>query len=65
MGYHEQTRRMKVLSLHPGVTLDQAYANTGFQLAAGEAPPLTPSPTPEELAILRQEVDPHRYLLGP
>src|SRR3954466_9561292 len=39
LGYHEQTRRMQVLSLHPGVTLEQVRGNTGFEL--GVAEPLT------------------------
>src|SRR5215213_2042223 len=34
MGYHEQTKRMQVLSLHPGVTMDQVRANTGFAIDA-------------------------------
>src|SRR5438309_812551 len=34
MGYHAQTKRMEVISLHPGVTLEQVQANTGFQLRA-------------------------------
>src|SRR5580658_1165945 len=32
LGYHETSRRLEVLSLHPGVTLDQVQANTGFEL---------------------------------
>src|SRR5437868_4974605 len=30
MGYHDETRRMQVLSLHPGVTMEQVQAKTGF-----------------------------------
>src|SRR5947199_9103818 len=33
LGYHETTRRMHILSLHPGVTLEQVQANTGFELS--------------------------------
>ena len=36
LGYHETTRRMQVLSLHPGVTLEQVRAATGFDLGAAE-----------------------------
>src|SRR5881275_1880130 len=36
MGYHEQTKRMQVLSLHPGVTLEQVRAATGFELGVVE-----------------------------
>src|ERR671929_808212 len=32
LGYHEQTCRMEVLSLHPGVGLEQVRRATGFEL---------------------------------
>src|SRR6187401_16732 len=34
MGYHDSSRRMEVLSLHPGVSLEHVQANTGFPLGA-------------------------------
>src|SRR5436189_555329 len=61
LGYHEQTKRMEVLSLHPGVGLEQVRAATGFELSAHEPLGVTPPPTDTELLILRDEVDPHRY----
>ncbi len=64
LGYHETTRRMEVLSLHPGVGLEQVRAATGFALGAAEELSTTLAPTAEELCILREEVDPHRYILG-
>ena len=64
MGYHEQTRRMEIHGLHPGVTLDQVRLATGFDLAAREPLETTSPPTPTELAILREEVDPHRFIIG-
>jgi glutaconate CoA-transferase subunit B len=64
LGYHEQTCRMQLLSLHPGVTPEQVRAATGFALTAIDPLPVTAAPTPEELSLLRLEVDPHRYLLG-
>jgi glutaconate CoA-transferase subunit B len=64
LGYHEQTRRMEILSLHPGVTLEQVRAATGFELAAREPLAVTPPPSDLELRILRDEVDPYRYVLG-
>jgi glutaconate CoA-transferase subunit B len=64
LGFHEQTRRMEVLSLHPGVGLDQVRQATGFELAVREALAVTAPPTAGELAILRAEVDPHRYVIG-
>ena len=32
MGFDEDTREMKVLALHPGVTREQVQDNTGFEL---------------------------------
>jgi glutaconate CoA-transferase subunit B len=64
LGYHESTRRMQVLSLHPGVTLEQVQANTEFEVGAAQSLSVTPEPTDAELRLLHEEVDPHRYLLG-
>ena len=64
LGYHEKTKRMEVLSLHPGVTRDQVLAATGFALSWREPLATTAPPTDLELRILREEVDPHRYIIG-
>src|SRR5436305_11215013 len=64
LGYHDQTRRMEVLSLHPGVELEEVRAATGFDLGVAEPPAVTPPPGALELAILREDIDPYRYLLG-
>src|SRR5437588_11388859 len=36
LGYHDRTRRMQVLSLHPVVVLAQVRAATGFELGSAE-----------------------------
>jgi glutaconate CoA-transferase subunit B len=64
LDYHEQTKRMQVRSLHPGIALEQVRGATGFELGTAPALGTTPAPTEHELNILRCEVDPHRYLLG-
>ncbi|MFE0099917.1 CoA-transferase subunit beta [Streptomyces sp. NPDC059009] len=50
---------MRVVSLHPGVPLDQVREATGFALVApdGEVP-ATREPTAEELRLIREVVDP-------
>ena len=63
MGYHDETLRMQVLSLHPGVTLEQVQENTSFDLPAAKDLAETEPPRVEELRILRQEVDPRGYLI--
>jgi glutaconate CoA-transferase subunit B len=64
LGYHEETKRMEVLSLHPGVTLNRVREATGFTLGVQEPLATTAPPNETELAILRQEIDPHRYVIG-
>jgi len=64
LGYHPDTKRMQALSLHPGVTLEQVRAATGFDLGAAEPLGATAPPGRQELEVLREEIDPHRYLLG-
>ncbi|KJK19763.1 ketoacid CoA transferase [Burkholderiaceae bacterium 16] len=51
---------IRVRSLHPGVSLEQVRAATGFALAnaSGEILPQTPAPTAEELAVIVR-LDPH------
>lgn len=49
---------MRVVSVHPDVTVDEVVEQTGFPLAIDD-PPVTREPTAEELAIL-QELNPAR-----
>ena len=51
---------MKILALHPGVTLEQVQDNTGFKLAASRRYRSDRAPPNErELAVLRK-LDPER-----
>lgn len=50
---------MNVVSLHPGVTLDEAQAATGFPLSAPAVVPETRTPTSDELRLIREVIDPH------
>ncbi|MDQ7793486.1 MAG: CoA-transferase [bacterium] len=64
IGFDPASLRMRVESLHPGVTRQQVSDNTGFELLWAEALGESQPPDPEELRILRQEVDPFRYVIG-
>jgi len=57
MGFDEQSKEMKVLSLHEGVSNEQVQDNTGFDLAFDDTVQTTQPPAPEELAVVR-ELDP-------
>ncbi|MFD8232363.1 CoA-transferase subunit beta [Streptomyces sp. NPDC059696] len=51
---------MRLRSLHPGVTVEQVLEATGFALAVPDEVPYTREPTPEELRLIREVVDPGR-----
>ncbi|WP_055698866.1 CoA-transferase subunit beta [Streptomyces silaceus] len=51
-------RAMRLVSLHPGVTLDQVREATGFALAVPDDVPFTRDPTEDELRLIRDVVDP-------
>jgi hypothetical protein len=51
-------------SLHPGFHLHRVRGATGFELGVKEPLATTAPPTEHELHILREEVDPHRYIIG-
>lgn len=64
IGFHPESKRMQVESLHPGITKEDVIANTGFELLFADPLPTTPEPTDEELQILRKEVDPLGLVIG-
>lgn len=49
---------MRLASVHPGVTVDDVIAATGFALVVPDDVPETRMPTPEELELLRTVLDP-------
>ncbi len=49
---------MRLASLHPGVTVDQVREATGFELTVPDEVPYTREPTPHELELIREVIDP-------
>jgi acyl CoA:acetate/3-ketoacid CoA transferase beta subunit len=49
---------MRVRSVHPGVSLAEVFAATGFPLSVPDDVPETRSPTAEELKLIRDRLDP-------
>ncbi|MFB4318812.1 CoA-transferase subunit beta [Actinomadura sp. 21ATH] len=50
--------RMRLRSVHPGVSVDDVVAGTGFDLVIPDEVPETRLPTAEELRIMREVLDP-------
>jgi hypothetical protein len=49
---------MRLLSVHPGATVDEIAAATGFDLVIPDRVPTTREPTVEELRLIREVIDP-------
>ena len=57
MDFGGPDHQLRVVSLHPGVSLEEVRENTGFELAVVDDLGETPAPSAEQLAIIA-ELDP-------
>ena len=55
--------RNDMAAVHPGVTVADVHANTGFEVLVSESLATTEQPTDKELEILRM-LDPRRQFIG-
>lgn len=51
---------MRLVSVHPGVTVDEVVASTGFDLAFDGDIGQTRTPTADELRLIREVIDPRQ-----
>jgi glutaconate CoA-transferase, subunit B len=58
MDFADDTKRMRLKSVHPGVTPEMVKRQTGFDLVIPDSVPITEAPSAEELDVLRTRVDP-------
>ena len=63
-GFDEQSKRMRLDTLHPGITVEEVKEQTGFELLIPDQISYTKAPTDEELRILR-ELDPDQRYTKP
>jgi glutaconate CoA-transferase subunit B len=64
MGFDLESKRMNLVSNHPGVAVNEVVENTGFKLIVPDVVPTTDMPSAEELRILREELDPNKIVIG-
>lgn len=57
MDFDPKTKKIRLATVHPGVSVQQILENTGFELIVPKEVPTTESPTYEELELLRA-IDP-------
>lgn len=62
MKFDETTREMYLHEYYPGISVEQVMESTGFKVDVSRAVQAAP-PSPDELRILREEVDPQKLIL--
>jgi glutaconate CoA-transferase subunit B len=63
-GFDDVTKKLKLVSIHPGVTKEQIKENSSFEIIIPDKVAISPEPTDEDLRILRKEIDPAGMVLG-
>jgi acyl CoA:acetate/3-ketoacid CoA transferase beta subunit len=56
-GFDDMTKKLKLLAVHPGITVEQIQENSGFEIAVADHLETTEPPTAEERRLLH-EIDP-------
>ena len=62
-GFDENSKKMKLETIHPGITVDDIRNNSSFDIIIPEDIPTTPIPTRDEVQLLR-ELDPTGMAIG-
>jgi glutaconate CoA-transferase subunit B len=57
------TCRMRLAATHPGVSVEEVVANTGFELVIPDKVGVNDPPSAEELRLLREEIDPEKFYI--
>jgi glutaconate CoA-transferase subunit B len=64
LDFDPATKRMRLATLHPGVTVEEVEARTGFPLLRAPGLGETPVPSAEEIRLLRERIDPEGMYIG-
>jgi glutaconate CoA-transferase subunit B len=62
-GFHPETKEMQVVSVHPGVKLDEVLDSMGFRPVVPRDIPETEPPSTDQVRLIREAIDPHHILL--
>ncbi|WP_413725298.1 CoA-transferase subunit beta [Sodalis sp. RH16] len=60
--FHPLSKKMRLRSVHPGITLDDVLAAMGFEPVVDGPMKETALPTAEEVRLIREVIDPHGML---
>jgi len=62
--FEPATKRIRLISLHPGISLEDVTENSAFDIPVLDDLAVTPEPTDESLRIMRQQLDPAGIVLS-
>ncbi len=58
MAFDKEVKKIRLESVHPGISVDDVINNTGFELIIPETVPETEPPTKNHVFLLREKIDP-------
>jgi glutaconate CoA-transferase subunit B len=64
MDFEPESKRMRLIALNPGYSEKDVQDNCGFELLKAKKITANEPPKAEELHILRDVIDPYRYVIG-
>jgi len=64
LDFDPESKRMRLVSIHPGAVLEQVLADMNFQPLVPDAVPVTEPPTTEQVRLIREEIDPDGMYAG-
>jgi acyl CoA:acetate/3-ketoacid CoA transferase beta subunit len=64
LDFDPESKRMRLISIHPGTTLEDVLANLSFQPIVPDDLPTTEPPTAEQVRLIREEIDPEGMYAG-
>jgi glutaconate CoA-transferase subunit B len=63
-GFDPESKRMRLESIHPSSTLDDVLSTMGFEPIVPDHLSITEPPTPEQVRLIREEIDPEDMYAG-
>jgi glutaconate CoA-transferase subunit B len=63
-GFDPTSKRLCLISIHPGNTLEDVLATMGCKPIVPKEIPLTEPPSKDQLVLIRERIDPHNIYVG-
>ncbi len=63
-GFDQKTKKLMLISLHPGVSVDEVKDNSSFEIIIPPKIETSPEPPDDYIKILREKIDPAGIVLG-